>query len=168
MASSYYKNHRAPRRPCLICGIRTSGSTRDTYLAHGVSVRLCDEHASPEFARSRSGRDCSLSLHHALSAAGRLTRDHERAIDSYIARHHRPAPPETGRARPGSYAWPEIRQRLEARLAAGTLSIAQMLELVRGWLKVELRRGLVRLPSLRTLRRWRLEQRWLDAAQPAT
>lgn len=169
MASSYYKNHAAPRRPCLICGIRTRGNTRQVHLGQGVFVRLCDEHADPAFARSRSGRDCSLSLHHALQAAGKLTRRAERAIDAYVARHQQPARRPTGRARPGSYAWPEIRARLEAVLARGALTTARMAEIVRGWLGVELRRGLVRMPSLRTLRRWRHEQRWLDApGLPAT
>lgn len=160
MALTYYKNHAAPRRPCLICGIRTRGATRHVHLSDGILVRLCEEHASPEFARSRSGRDCRLSLHQALGAAGKLTVTHSRAVDSYVARQNRPPAPDTGRARPGSYAWPEIRKRLEAVLAKGALTTEQMAELVRGWLKVELRRCLVRMPSLRTLRRWRQEQRW--------
>ncbi len=162
MALSYYKNHAAPRRPCVICGIRTQGPTSDTYLAHDVHVWLCTEHASPAFARSRSGRDCRLSLQQALRAAGRLTRQHERAIDAYVDRHLRPPAPPSGRARPGSYAWAAIRQRLEDVLAKGTLSIAKIVELVHGWLKSELRRGLVTMPSRRTLRRWRYERRWAD------
>lgn len=163
--ASAYKNRGASRRPCLVCQLRTRGLALDVYLGEGVTISLCEEHASDAFVLADNGRHFLLTVSQALRAAGRLTRRHSKAVDGYVARaKQRRQRRETGRKRPGSYAWASIRQRLEARLAAGALSTAQMASLVEDWLRVEVRRGHVKLPSLRTLRRWRLEGRWLEAA----
>lgn len=165
-----YKNRRASRCPCLVCQTLTEGEARDIYLGYGVTIRLCARHASIDFIRADSGRHFSLTVHQALRSAGRLTRNHVKALDSFIERHVRPGRRRSDaaeRARPGSYAWREIRMRLEERLARGSLSTAAMAGLVRDWLKVELRRGRVSMPSLRTLRRWRLDARWLDRTADA-
>lgn len=161
--ATYYKNRSASTRPCLLCQTRTKGRAKDVYLGYGVTICLCDEHASDAFIQADNSRHFLLSVHLALRAAGRLTRRHVMALDGFVARARgRANRAPTTRKRPGSYTWAAIRQRLEARLAASSLTTARMVELVQEWLKVELRRGLVKLPSLRTLRRWRLESRWLE------
>lgn len=161
-APTYYKNHAVPRgRGCLVCQTRTRGRVVDLHLGHGIYVRVCDAHASTAFIESRSGRDFLCTIGAALTAAGAMTRRASRALDRFVEVHgRRTAPPPGARTRPGSYAWPALRRRLEELLRTRMLSGAQMRRLVEDWTRSERRRGLVELPSLRTLRRWRAERRW--------
>ena len=48
---------------CAICVERTRGKTVKVDLGRGVQVWLCQDHASDEFRRRRSGRDFVLTLH---------------------------------------------------------------------------------------------------------
>ncbi len=160
---TYYKNRKASTCPCLVCQTATIGNASDFYLGHGVTIRLCERHASRQFIEADNGRHFELAIHLGLRSAGRLTKRHVTALTSFVSRfsnRHESDRLRTGATLPGSYAWAEIRARLEARLENGALSIQQMVELVTAWLRVELRRGVVTMPSLRTLRRWRFERRW--------
>ncbi|HSI30644.1 MAG TPA: hypothetical protein VK951_04875, partial [Miltoncostaeaceae bacterium] len=82
------------------------GERGQLHLPGGVSVWLCAAHRSPEFLRRRAGRDLAASLMRAWEAAGCMTRRRGRALDAHRARLAEPP----GRARPGSYAWPELRR----------------------------------------------------------
>lgn len=66
-------------------------------------------------------------------------------------RRERPA-----RERPGSYAWPELRRRLEAAYAGG----AQPARVVGGIRELE-ESCPARPPSRRTLQRWYSQRRWV-------
>ena len=59
-----YKARRVPTKQavCAICAERTRGKTTLVELGYGVSVHLCQAHASPEFQTRRSGRDLVLTL----------------------------------------------------------------------------------------------------------
>jgi hypothetical protein len=117
MPRSLYKGPSLGKHPpCLICMGPGEGERAKLHLPFGVSVWLCGAHRSAEFQARRAGRDFVFSLWRAWQAAGCLTAARSRALDAHRARLVGPRAP---RARPGSYAWPELRRQAEARFAAG-------------------------------------------------
>src|SRR5436305_185463 len=146
----------ALKRPvCAICLDRTRGRTQEIRLGYRVTVWLCPGHASHAFQTKRGGRDFVRTLMGVWQANGCLTAARHRALDAHLT-HLRTPPP---RARPGSYAWPELRRRLEARYAAGappttptTLHPCHTCT--------------AHTPSRRTLQRWHTERRWLTRPPP--
>lgn len=143
---------------CAICVERTRGRTKLIRLTHGVSVHLCAGHASEEFQRSRSGRDFVRTLWGVWEAAGCMTAARHRALDAHLSAL-RSQPRD--RPRPGSYAWPELRERLERRFATG-ISPAQLAPAVR----LRYADCPARPPSRRTLERWCAQRRWLSRPPP--
>ena len=142
------------KRPvCAICIDCTRGRTEEIRLGYRVSVWLCPGHASHAFQTTRGGRDFARTLMGVWQANGCMTQARQRALDAHLHRqrgHHR-------RARPGSYAWPELRRRLEARHAAGAPPLDP------GELGAHpCGRCTAHTPSHRTLQRWHAERRWLN------
>lgn len=168
MLPTFYKLGRGARtEPCLLCMTLHRGPTVHVYLRYGVSAFLCEQHASPEFRRQRSGRDFYLSMSMAFTAAGCYTPNRQRALEFiWNEEKTRAEEPPPARARPGSYAWPTLRTLVEDACRRGIISIRKLRALLEDHLRAELRRGRIRLPSDRTLRRWRLERRWELAAEP--
>jgi len=80
-----------------------------------------------------------------------MTVARHRALDAHLAQL-RTHPP---RHRPGSYAWPELRRRLEARYAHGAPPAnpnhTHPCDVCTA-----------HTPSRRTLQRWHAERRWLN------
>jgi hypothetical protein len=153
-----YKARNVPvkQQVCAICVDRTRGKTQRVQLTHRVAVWLCADHASHEFQTRRSGRDFVTTLHRIWKANDCLTVARDRALTSHLdqlrgARHQRP--------RPGSYAWPELRRRLERRYAQGATPHEAYAAVQR-----EHSAGPARPPSRRTIQRWHAQRRWL--AQP--
>lgn len=141
------------KRPvCAICVDRTRGLTVSVRLTHGVTVWLCQAHASPEFQTRRSGRDFVLTLQRLWKANGCLTAARGRALQTHLVE-------QAGRPaghRPGSYTWAGLRRLAEAEFAKGgppQPTIARLRRLYSG--------GPAAPPSVRTMRRWHLERRWL-------
>lgn len=158
MVKSFYKGQPPGKRPpCLICMGPGRGQRELVHMPHGVSVWLCGAHRSPEFLTRRAGRDLVASLVRAWGAAGCLTRARHRALDAHRDRLTRPP----GRARPGSYAWPELRREAEGRFAAGEPPARVIAELLS-----RAAVGSARPPSRRTMLRWFREGRWLDEVRP--
>jgi hypothetical protein len=156
---SLYKARRVPTKQtvCAICADRTRGRTRLVRLSYGVSVMLCEAHASVEFQRQRSGRDFVVTLQRLWEAHGCLTKARGRALDAHLrALARRPA-----RARPGSYAWPRLRREAESLFAAGAHP-----QRVIARLRARHAANPAHPPSVRSMRRWHSERRWLT--QPAT
>lgn len=168
MLPTFYKLRTGRRaEPCLLCMTRTRGRTVDFDLGYGETVVLCAGHASREFRYQRGGRDFHLSVARASAAAGCLGRNRERALKSTWEQTTRRTQEETpARPLPGSYAWPDLRRLVEDACQRGVVTIAKLRELIEAHLRAELRRGRIRLPSNRTLRRWRAERRWDIPAQP--
>jgi hypothetical protein len=112
-----YKNRGVPlKRPvCAICVDRTRGRTEEVRLSNRVTVWLCAGHARTEFQTQRGGRDFVRTLAGVWRASGCLTVARDRARSAHLERL-RGRPP---RPRPGSYAWPDLRRRLESRYAGG-------------------------------------------------
>jgi hypothetical protein len=155
MATSLYKGQRlGGLPPCLICAGPGEGPRAQLYLTHGVSVWLCAAHRSPGFLRRRAGRDFFASLHALWQAAGCLGARRTRALQDHLRRVHQAA--SEARPRPGSYAWPHLRREAERRFAAGQAPRA-----VIGEIRARHNDGPAPGPSLRTLRRWFNEGRWL-------
>jgi len=141
---------------CAICADRTRGRTVALPLTHGVTVQLCERHASPEYQMRRDGLELTETLERLWHAHGCLTAARRRALTTHIALVTRePA----ARARPGSYAWPELRQRAEAEFARGGPALPTIHRLRR-----EVAGGPVIPPSVRTMQRWHRQRRWALSA----
>ena len=81
-------------------------------------------------------------------ANGCMTQARHRALDAHLT-HLKARPP---RPRPGSYAWPDLRRRLEARYAQGAPPATRV---------DPCHTCTAHTPSPRTLQRWHAERRWL-------
>jgi hypothetical protein len=129
---------------------RSRGRTQEVRLAYRVSVWLCAGQADPAFQRKRGGRDFVRTLMGAWQAHGCLTQARHRALDAHLnqLRAHPPRP------RPGSYAWPELRRRLEAHYATGAPPPDPTRHACQACT--------AHTPSRRTLQRWHAERRWLN------
>jgi hypothetical protein len=150
-----YKARNLPlKRPvCAICVDRTRGRTEEVRLGYRVNVWLCPGHASQAFQTKRGGRDFARTLMGVWQANGCMTQARHRALDAHL-NQLRAHPP---RQRPGSYAWPELRRRLEARYAQGAPPLDPT-----NPTRHACRTCTTRTPSRRTLQRWRTERRWLN------
>jgi len=149
-----YKARNLPlKRPvCAICVERTRGRTEEVRLGYRVTVWLCPGHASASFQTRRGGRDFVRTLMGIWQANGCLTAARHRALDAHLSQL-RAQPP---RKRPGSYSWPELRRRLEARYAHGAAPLRPH-ELGAS----HCAHCSAHTPSRRTLQRWHAERRWL-------
>ena len=147
----YKARNLATKRPvCAICLDRTNGRTVEIRLGYRVTVWLCPGHASHAFQTKRGGRDFVRTLMGAWQAHGCLTAARDRALDAHL-RQLRAHPP---RPRPGSYAWPELRRRLEAHYATGAPPLDPNTSHA-------CHACTAHTPSRRTLQRWHAERRWL-------
>jgi hypothetical protein len=137
---------------CAICSDRSRGRTVALPLTHGITVQLCERHASPEYQTRRDGRELTETLERLWRAHGCLTAARRRALAAHVALVTRePA----ARARPGSYAWPELRRRAEAEFSRGGPAQPTIDRLRR-----ELAGGPMTPPSVRTMWRWYNQRRW--------
>ena len=141
------------KRPvCAICVDRTRGPTVSLRLTHGVTVWLCEAHASPEFQARRSGRDFVLTLQRLWGAHGCLTAARRRALQTHLAAMtDRPA------IRPGSYSWAGLRRLAESEFAEGGPPMPTITRL-----RARYSAGTAAPPSVRTMQRWHRERRWLE------
>ncbi len=155
-----YKARGVPTKQtvCAICADRTRGKTRRVELGYGVAVWLCEPHAGG-FLTMRRGRDLVITLSRLWQAHGCLTVPRKKALRAHLAALGSPKPPP--RPRPGSYTWPALRQLAEQRFAAGAPFHATRHELL-----ALCPARPARPPSLRTLRRWYGERRWLSPEPP--
>jgi hypothetical protein len=138
---------------CAICADRTRGRTIRLRLTHGVTAWLCEAHASPAFQLRRDGRDLAEALERVWQASDCLTAARRRALAAHVALVSRDL--SATRARPGSYAWPELRARAEAEWARGAPPLPTIRRLRR-----EVAGGPVTPPSERTMQRWHSQRRW--------
>ena len=121
-------------------------------MGYGVTVWLCAGHASREFQRRRSGRDLVLTLQRLWRAHGCLTAARHKALLAHLTALEGP----NARSRPGSYAWPTLRDEAEHHFAAGAQPLAVIIAL-----RARHAADTATAPSVRTMRRWCAERRWL-------
>jgi hypothetical protein len=118
-----------------------------------VSVWLCADHASHAFQTRRSGRDFVTTLAAVWTANDCLTTARDNALTAHLDRLRHPNPQ---RPRPGSYAWPDLRRRVEAGYAAGATP-----HQAHAAIHQQHGAGPARPPSRRTIQRWHAQRRWL-------
>ena len=160
---SLYKARGIPVKSplCAICTDRTQGRTLERQLTHGVRIWLCEGHHSVAFMRSNAGRDFVVTLMRIWRAHGCMTRSRSKALDAHLL-----ACRTLGRAIPrrqvGSYSWPRLRREAEDAFARGERVLAVIARL-------RDRHALdhATVPSIRTMRRWFSQSRWLRFAAPA-
>lgn len=143
---------------CAICAGSGSGECAEHHLTHGVSVWLCETHRSDAFLRRRGGRDFVESLAGLWIAAGGASTRQRSALATHLARLEEAS---TRSPLPGSYSWPRLRAEAEQRFAAG-----EHPRLVISELRTRHSADDATAPSVRTMRRWFTEARWLAAAPP--
>jgi hypothetical protein len=126
-----------------------------------VKLSLCEGHHSVEFMRSNAGRDFAVTLMRIWRAQGCFTRARSRALDAHL-KAVRTLRTTIVRARPGSYAWPRLRREAEECFARGD-GILNTISRLREWHA----RDHAKAPSMRTMRRWFAQGRWLRAGPSA-
>lgn len=141
-----------PSPPCLICRQRAR-TTSFRFLTHGVGVWLCATHGSTEFMRREGGRELVRLLTGAWTAAGALGFRRQAALSAHIQRLRSAI---EGRDKPGSHTWPKLRREAERRFAAGEIPAVVIDEL-----RNSHGGGPAIIPSIRTMRRWFAQGRWL-------
>jgi hypothetical protein len=146
---------------CAICVDRTRGKTRERHLTHGVTVWLCEPHHSTAFLRKNAGRDFTVTLQRTWRAQGCLTRARNHALNAHL-RALRTTHATHTRPRPGSYAWPRRRREAEAAVARGDHILTTNTRLRHRHAHSD-----ATAPSIRTMRRWFSQGRWLRLPVPA-
>jgi hypothetical protein len=159
---SLYKARGVPVKSplCAICIDRTRGKTLQRELAYGVKVWLCEGHHSIEFMRSNAGRDFATTLMRIWQSQGCLTRSRGKALNWHLRAVRSIG--RQARTLPGSYAWPRLRREAEDAFARGESVLA-----VIGRLRGRHAHDDATAPSIRTMRRWFAQARWLRFPEPA-
>ena len=145
---------------CVICGHAGRGAASLFHMTHGVRVWLCDTHRHPRFLRRRNGRIFAERLEAAWDAAGAATVRRLQALATHLRRMDpEPVKPDL----PGSYSWPMLRQLAEERYAAGDDPDTVIREL-----RALFDHETAHVPSVRTMRRWHAQGRWIHTTDDAT
>ncbi len=154
---SLYKARGVPLKApvCAICLDRTRGKTFERPLTHGVTIWLCEPHHSTQFLRRNAGRDFVVTLQRSWRSHGCLTRARSRALDAHLLAI-RSTGTTIARLRPGSYAWPHLRREAEACFARGDHILGTIRRLRERYAGAD-----ATVPSIRTMRRWFSQGRWL-------
>jgi hypothetical protein len=139
--------------PCAICGHHGRGAAFPHHLTHGLQVWLCLTHGANEFLQRRNGHEFVERLATVWGACGSLTRRKVAALRAHIERIRSA---NDGRERPGSYSWPVLRNEAEKRFAAGEPPDQVIAEL-----RTRHSADTAIAPSIRTMRRWFSQRRWL-------
>ena len=148
-----------PGPPCAICRHKGRGPSRLQFLTHGVHLWLCASHGSAEFMRREGGGEFVQRLTMIWVAGGGLGFRRRAALTAHIERLRLAG---DGRDKPGSHTWPKLRREAEQRFAAGEPP-AFVIDELRG----SYRDGPAIVPSVRTMRRWFAQGRWLIPFTPA-
>ena len=146
-----------PRRPrvCAICLDRTVGEALEYRLTEGVTIWLCEDHHSDAYTHRNDGVDFVVTLAAIWVANCAFTRRRARSLQAHlraVERAVRPAP----RPRPGSHAWPQLRQEAEDAFARGDDVLATIDHLRERHLRYN-----ESAPSVATMRRWAADRRWI-------
>ncbi len=140
---------------CAICLDRTQGKALERELTHGVRIWLCEGHHSVAFMCRNAGRDFVVTLTRIWRSNGCLTRARNLALNAHLAAVHATGTTRE-RTRPGSYAWPRLRREAEECFARGDRVLATI-----GRLRTRHSLDHATIPSVRTMRRWFTQGRWL-------
>jgi hypothetical protein len=155
---SLYKARGVPVKSplCAICIDRTEGKALERELTYGVKVWLCAGHHSVAFMRHNAGRDFVVTMERIWRSQGCLTRARSKALTAHLNSIHTAFGTVARRARPGSYAWPGLRREAEEAFALGERVLAVVTRL-----RERHAGGDATPPSIRTMRRWFAQGRWM-------
>jgi len=142
--------------PCAICGHRGHSDRVPHHLTHGLVTWLCRAHRSEAFLARRSGLEFTERLAAVWAASGVLTKRRQEALEAHLRAVRKGA---ADHQKPGSYSWPLLRREAERRFAAGEPPTQVITDLRQSY-----RDGPAMVPSVRTMRRWFTQARWLEAA----
>lgn len=113
---------------------------------------LCGTHRSDSYLRQSGGMDFVERLTAVWAASDGLTSRRRKALTAHLRTIRGTLPREL----PGSYSWPALRREAERRFAAGEPPSQVIAEL-----RTTYGDGPSRVPSVRTMRRWFTQGRWL-------
>ena len=139
--------------PCAICRHRGRGPSGLRFLTHGVHLWLCASHGSAAFMLRDGGGEFVQRLVGIWTSEGALGHRRRAALTAHIERLRLAS---DGRDKPGSHTWPKLRREAEQRFAAGEPP-AIVIDELRG----SYRDAAAIIPSVRTMRRWFAQGRWL-------
>lgn len=139
--------------PCAICGRWREGRRALHHLTHGVSLWLCDPHRSESYLHRDGGYDFVARATTVWAAAGALTKRRQAALRTHLRRLDQA---RTERELPGSYSWPALRREAERRFATGEPPKDVIADL-----RCKYADAPSVVPSVRTMRRWFTQARWL-------
>jgi hypothetical protein len=117
---------------------------------------LCNAHRSEAFLARRSGLEFTERLAAVWAASGVLTKRRREALEAHVRAIRQGV---VNQQKPGSYSWPLLRREAERRFAAGEPPAQVITELRQSY-----RDGPAMVPSVRTMRRWFTQARWLETA----
>jgi hypothetical protein len=124
-------------------------------MTHAVVIWLCGTHRQQDYLQEDGGRTFTQRLAATWASNGMATRNRALALRAH---HRRITGLPCVRPRPGSYSWPRLRIDAEARFARG-----ENVRSVIAALRDRHRDDYATIPSVRTMRRWFAEGRWLQA-----
>ena len=139
--------------PCAVCLGRVAGPRSVRFLTHGVWVWLCATHGSASYMRRDGGRALVERLRARWASLGVLEPRRRVALAGHLTRV-KGAFADAGK--PGSHSWPRLRREAERRFAAGEPPADVITTL-----RAQHADGPARPPSVRTMRRWFAQGRWL-------
>ena len=142
--------------PCALCGYRGHSDRVLHHLTHGLVVWLCQAHRSEAFLTRRSGLEFTERLGAVWAASGVLTKRRRETLEAHVRAIRQGV---TNQQKPGSYSWPLLRREAERRFAAGEPPAEVITELRQSY-----RDSPAMVPSVRTMRRWFTQARWLETA----
>ena len=142
--------------PCAICARAGSALRTVRHLTHGVSVWLCETHGNDRYVRAQGGAVFAQRLARMWLASGNLTARRDAALRAHV-RQVTEAGVDSDL--PGSYSWPKLRQEAEERFARGDDPTTVITEL-----RERHRDCPAMAPSVRTMRRWYSQARWMPPA----
>jgi hypothetical protein len=146
--------------PCVLCRHSRRELRFRFHLSHGISVWLCPVHGSDVFVTRRSGVEFVERLAAAWAAAGVAGARRIEALRTHLVRVRAAGRPDE---LPGSYTWPWLRETAERRFADGEAPDHVIADL-----RANYRDGPAMVPSVRTMRRWFVQGRWLRAVRALT
>lgn len=139
--------------PCAVCGQLNHGRRAQHHLTHGVTVWLCETHRTDSYLSRSGGMAFVERLTAVWAASDGLTSRRRKALSFHLRTIRGAA---ATRDLPGSYSWPVLRREAERRFAAGEPPADVIAELRRTHADAP-----AVVPSVRTMRRWFTQARWL-------
>ncbi len=148
--------HGKIRSLCAVCC--APRSTTPHLMTHGVVVHLCRAHGELSYLRRDGGRTFVQRLMELWSAHNALTCKRRSALRAHLTRVRATGTNDL----PGSYGWKAQRAHAEARFAKGDRP-SDVIDDVRDPARFP---GCP--PSIRTVRRWLADGRWLTPPVPTS